>query len=295
MRYVYAQSAHKRFEWELIVALDNLYSLDPQADVLVLFAESDPQARGIFDRISARYPQAEVQMYLDTRTNKSYAATYRPFLWYCYLSEDPSREQDDYFQVESDVIFRELPDFSKIPYDEHTWYGSNCSSYIDYNYLRNVEQGEQIVDMFARIIGVDRSIIEMTEGVGAQWILSKPTAQYWLKVLEDCDKLNGYLQPLNSNIQKWTAEMWAQLYAAPYFGIEQKISNELDFCVATDHITRWDEVKIYHNAGVIGADAKTLFYKGKYNDSDPFGENLDWVRRDRCSRKYVEAIKAVML
>lgn len=295
MKFVYAQSAHPRFKWELTVALDNLFSLDKNAEVLVLFADVGPTSRPVFSYIMDRYPQAEVHVYQDTRKNKSYSATYRPFLWYCYLSEDPSREQDDYFQVESDVIFRELPDFSKIPYDEHTWYGSDCSSYIDYEYLRNVEKGEEIVTMFARILGVDRVIIERAEGVGAHWVLSKPTAEYWLKVMHDCNRLHAYLQPLNSNIQKWTAEMWAQLYNAPYFGIEQKISKELDFCVATDHISRWDDVKIYHNAGVVGSDMKTLFYKGAYYQSEPFGQNLDWVNRDKCSRKYIEAIKTVMV
>lgn len=295
MKFVYAQSAHKRFRWELTVALDNLYALDPDADVLVLFADVGRQSQAIYDYIASRYPKAEVHMYLDTRKNRSYSATYRPFLWYCYLTEDPKREQNTYFQVESDVIFRELPDFSKIPYDEHTWYGSDCSSYIDYKYLINVEKGPQIVDMFARILEVDKVVIEQTEGVGAHWILCKPTAEYWLKVLKDCNKLHAYLQPLNSNIQKWTAEMWAQLYAAPYFGIEQKIHHELDFAVATDHISRWGQVKIYHNAGVVGADMKTLFYKGAYYETEPFGQNLDWVNRDKCSRKYIEAIKSVMV
>lgn len=295
MRYLLAQPAQLRFQWELDVVLTNIYSLDKEADIVCLFARFEmDNSDQVFKHITTRYPRVEAHMYDDTRADKSYSPTIRPFLWYCYLTEDPSREQDTYFQIDSDIIFRELPDFSKIPYDEHTWYGSNCGEYIDYQYLKTLENGESIVDGFASIIGIDRTKIEQTEGAGAQWILCKPTAEYWLKVYNDCNKLYHYLEPIKSNIQKWTAEMWAQLYNAPYFGIEQKTNKELDFCRPTDNVKMWEETKILHNAGVIGELAKTLFYKGKYASQTPFGDNLDYVFRDRASIKYVDAIKKVV-
>ena len=295
MRYIYAQSAHLRFQWELDVALTNLYSLDPNADVVVLFSDVGGESQRVYEHITSRYPQAEVHMYLDTRPDKEYSATHRPFLWYCYLSEDPAREKAVYFQSESDVIFRELPDFSKIKFNRLNWYGSDCGGYIDGKYLASVKRGNEIIEAFARIIDVPRVVIEKTPGAGAQWILVEPSAAYWLKVYEDCNKLYRYLQGVDSNIQKWTAEMWAQLYNAPYFGIKQHISKELSFCRPTDPVAEWDRVKMLHNAGVVGELGDVMFYKSKYVTETPFAEDLSWVRRDKASIKYVEAIKKVVL
>lgn len=274
--------------------LTNILSLDSAADIVVLFGIMQSGKTDTINHIVSRYPNVSVHAYHDTRKDKSYYPTIRPFLWYCYLTEDSKREKETYFQIDSDVIFRELPDFSRIPLTSTTWYGSDCSVYIDGKYLASCENGELIIDGFAQILGVPRQVIETTEGVGAQWLLCQPTAEYWLKVYNDCNKLYHFLEPIDSNIQKWTAEMWAQLYNAPYFGIEQKIHPELDFCRPTDDIKIWDEVKILHNAGVIGELGKTMFFKGKYSSHTPFGEDLSYVRRDRCSIRYVQALQKVL-
>lgn len=292
MKLVLAQPAITRFQWELDVVLTNLTAVGCDYPIVLLFTRHDD---GVVSHIRARYPHVEIHVYEDTRQDKEYAPTVRPFLWWKYLKEDPAREQETYFQIDSDIIFREMPDFSKIPFDEKTWYGSDCAGYINHDYLITRQNGDAIVHNFAAIIGVEREIIEKTEGVGAQWIMVKPTAEYWLKVYRDCNRLWHYLEHVSSDIQKWTAEMWAQLYNAPFFGIEQKISPELDFCRPTDDIKMWDLVKILHNAGVVGEDAQSLFYKTKYIDHTPFAEDLSWVRKDKAGLKYAEAIKAVVL
>ncbi len=292
MKYLLAQPAMLRFEWELDVALTNILSLDPKAEIVCLFSvEPYEVENNTVNNIRKRYPQVSVHVYVDMRVDRSYAPTIRPFLWYCYLSEDPSREKDSYLQLDSDVIFREKLDFSK--FKKGVWYGSDCGGYIDYDYLRTRRQGEAITDSFADLIGVDRKVIETTPGAGAQWVLYQPTAEYWLKVYNDCSKLHYYLEPLDSEIQKWTAEMWAQLYNIPYFGNKIEISKELDFCRPTDDIKMWSQVKILHNAGVIGELAEHMFFKGKYVNHTPFGDNLAYVRRDKASIKYVDAIQAV--
>lgn len=298
MKYLLAQGAQFKYQWELDVVLTNLLSLDPKADIVCLFMrlEGHP-CDSVYDYILRRYPQIEVLMYDDLRVDKFYIANIRPYLWYCYLSENPEREKETYFQIESDIIFRKLPDFKKIPVTPTQWYGSDCGGYIDYQYLKSCTRGEEIVNGFANIIDINRKAIETTPGAGAQWIICEPSADYWLKVHQDCQKLYMYLQPIDSNIQKWTAEMWAQLYNGPYFGIDYNLTRELDFCRPTDDVKMWDQVNILHNAGVIGDQSQFLFYKGdfKYNDIMPFNDDLSWVRRDKASIKYVDAIKKVKL
>lgn len=295
MKYVYAQSADLRFKWELDVALTNLYGLDPQAKVVVLFLMTEGSDPEVDSYIRDKYPQAEVHSYSDGRIKTSYLATIRPYLWVMYLSEYRNREGDTYFQVESDVIFRRLPDFSKIPLTKSDWYASDCSSYIAYNpYLKGLKNSDEIVNGMARLTRITRQQLEETAGVGAHWLMKKPTAGYWLNVLESCDSLYEFLTITPSNIQRWTAEMWAQLYGAVAFGKTWHTSEELNFSMANDSVIKYERCNIMHNSGAT-SEMPGLFYKGAYIDKTPFRDDLSWVDKNKASSKYVEAIKAVVL
>ncbi len=290
MKYLLAQPADLRFQWELDVALTNIRSLDSDTPIVVLFLLG---SQAVVEHIQSRYSGLEVHAYKDERMYNNYLATVRPYLMYRYLKEDGMREQEDYFQIDSDIIFRELPDFSKMPLEGRVCWASDCSGYIDYEYLITRQKGERIVGKFSEILNIPVETIRKTPGGGAQWLMSKPTANLWWHIWQDSQLLYDYLDPINSNIQKWTAEMWAQLYNLVKYGWEVKIHPELDFCRPTDDIKMWDAVKILHNAGVMGEDASSLFFKGKYLQDTPFEDDLSWVRRDKASRKYADAVKKV--
>lgn len=294
MRILLAQNTFKRFKWELDVCLTNIYSLDPKADVVILFAvdkDDDPVVNHIIHRWGDK---VEIHAYKDTRHAKSYVASTRPFLWYCYLTEDSAREQDTYFQIDSDVIFRRLPDWSKIPLSESAWAGSDCASYLDANYIKKCKNGDAILDNFARILKVDRAVIEAQQGAGAQWILAKPTAEYWLKVQSDCHKLSGYLDIVDSDIQRWCAEMWAQLFNAPLFGARYEIHDELRFCWPGTPIEEWENSTILHNTGVTKPSERAMLIdKNKYIDTEPYGEDFSWVSKEHCGWHYINAINMV--
>lgn len=292
MKYLLAQPATLRFQWELDVALTNIRSLDKKTPIVLLFLRADPT---VIDHFQGRYEGLEIHAYLDRRERSNYAATVRPYLIWEYLKDNPEAENQNFFQIDSDIIFREKIDFSKFGPDGKTAYASDCGGYIDYGYLITREKGEKIVDRFSEILNLPVQVIRDTPGGGAQWVISRPTAQLWWHIWQDSQLLYDYLAPLSSDIQKWTAEMWAELYNLVKFGWEVKISPELDFCRPTDDIRMWDMVKILHNAGVTGIDAASLFYKGKYDHSTPFGEDLSWVRRDKAGKKYAEAIGNVIV
>lgn len=250
---------------------------------------------GVVEHIEGRYENIEVHHYPDERSSKAYHPTVRPFLVWRYLSEDSTREEETYFQIDSDVIFREMVDFNKFDLSERVCYASDCGGYIDYQYLITRKRGGEIVEGFARLLNVPVQLIKDTPGGGAQWIIVKPTAQLWWHIWQDCDILYDYLKLVESDIQKWTAEMWAQLYNLEKFGWPVKLDQELDFCRPTDDVKMWDLVKILHNAGVVGESAAALFYKGNYDKKTPFDEDLSWVRRDKAGLKYAQAIKNVVL
>jgi len=291
MKIILCQPAIKRFEWELEVCLTNLQSVGfDMKDVVLLFTTHDYK---VPETLSSKYG-VEVHTYTDKRSDKQYIPSVKTWLWWQYLAEDPERENEDYFYFDSDVIFRKRPDFRKLKAKPDRWLCSNTLSYISIDYIKQCEHGAEILKRMADIVGVTIESLETINhnSGGAQWIISHPTAEYWRKVYVDSNRLWRYLQTVDSNIQKWTAEMWSQLWNMMYFNIGPVISDELDFCWATDPVKRWNETKIMHNAGVT-VDDKCLFFKGKYVNSTPFDDDLSFVDKTKCSYKYAQAVKAV--
>lgn len=280
------QPATLRFKWELEVSLTRMKKLNVD-DIVLLFARKDPNIPKYF---SKKYG-VETHVYTDNRNDRTYIPSIKPYLWSQYLKEDRSRENHDYFYLDSDVIFREFP--SVLP-NANTWYGSDCRSYLGVEYL--LSKGEGIFNQMCKIIGVDPSFIRsINPACGAQWVISKPTYEYWNKVYEDSIKIYRYLNSRTySDIQKWTAEMWAQLYNVYYFGLNAEVSKELDFCWSTDDVGRYDETKILHNAGVTEKN-NDLFFKGNYILKTPFEDDLSYVDPNKANIKYVEAIKEVKI
>lgn len=289
MKFILCQPAIKRFEWELEVCLTNLKSKGID-DIILLFSRYDDS---IPLYLSKKYG-VEVHVYEDLREDKEYIPSIKPYLWWQFLKENPSAGNETYFYMDSDVIFREVPGFSKTPANEEHWYGSNCNGYLNYDYILQCKNGETILQEMSSIVGVSMNRIKSINenSIGAQYVIASPTAEYWQKVYEDSNKLWQYFKTLDTTLQIWTAEMWSTLWNMLYFGIYPRASEELEFCWATDDMHRWYETKIMHNAGVCD-DMERLFFKGKYVETSPFDDELSYVDEKKVSKKYVEAIEAV--
>ena len=124
------------------------------------------------------------------------------------------------------------------------------------------------------------------------------------KVYKDMYAINHYFESIPEKtdanttddikklVQRWTSEMYAQVWNLDYFGIEPVIDKQLEFTWATDSIETWDKNRLYHNAGAT-KDNKDLFFKGDYIWKEPYGEDFSYVSPDKASIKYVEAINKV--
>lgn len=280
------QPAIYRFEWELEICLTRLKKLGIE-DIILLFSKHNSKVPSY---LGTKYG-VEVHVYDDRRLDKSYIPSIKPYLWAKFLQEDRSRENETYFYLDSDVILRDIP---IVEPNADIWYGSDCNSYLSVDYIDSKDTG--LVESMSRCIGVDPTVIRKVNPTsGAQWVITNPTFEYWLKVYEDSIKLYKHLcTKADSGIQKWTAEMWAQLWNVYYFGKTTEVSEELDFCWATDKVERYYETKIYHNAGVVD-DRQGLFFKGKYVHKSPFKDDLSFVDTSKAGIKYVEALKEVEL
>lgn len=284
IKFILCQPAIHRFEWELEVSLTRMKKLGI-TDIILLFSKHN----GTIPTYLEKKYGAEVHVYDDRRIDKTYIPSIKPYLWAKFLQEDRTRENETYFYLDSDVIFREVPNVQSNP---DIWYGSDCSSYLGNDYIDS--KGDKLLESMCRVIGIDPKMIRDHNPVcGAQWVISNPTFEYWLKVYEDSTKLYRYLNGIaNCDIQKWTAEMWAQLWNVYHFGKSTEVSEELNFCWATDDVDKYYQTKIYHNAGVIDAN-KGLFFKGQYVHKSPFKDDLSFVDPTKASIKYVEALSEV--
>lgn len=281
------QPAIQRFEWELEVSLTRLKQLGLINNVILLFSAHDQKVpKYLQDKYGV-----EIHKYSDNRRDRTYIPAIKPYLWAQFLKEDKSRENESYFYMDSDVLLREMPIVEPNP---NIWYGSDCGHYLGVDYIYSTNLGKGIFEQMCKYVGVDPDFIrEQNPVAGAQWVISNPTYEYWNKVYEDSVTLYRYLDSRTySNIQKWTAEMWAQLYNVYYFGKTTETSTELDFSWATDNVERYYETKIFHNAGVTEKHTD-LFFKGTYVRTSPLKEDFSFVNPNKASIKYVEAMKEV--
>lgn len=289
MKFIVCCPANLRFQWEIDTLLTNIRGLGDDTPIVLSLLEENPS---VVEHLEGRYSNVEIHTYADWRAKKNYIPTIKPYLFWKYLEEDAAREHDDYFYIDSDIIFREMVDFSKMPLEPKVVWGSDCEGYLGYEYLETRDNGQSVLQTIAYAVGLSIDDLKNIPGAGAQLLISKPTASLMEEIYRDSQNLWDAVEVLPTNLQKWSMEMNATMYALYKHGYDIKISPELKFCWPTDSIEMWQHSKILHNSGVIGENGAGLFFKGKYVETSPFDEDLSWVRRDRCSWHYKEAIEA---
>lgn len=289
MKYVMMQPSVLRFEWELQIVIHNLLSHGVhKEDIVILFSKHDDNVATNIKNIGVN-----VHVYEDKRDYGLYIPSLKPYLMWQYLEEDKSRENETYFYMDSDVIFRELPDPKQHMFtnDKEICYGSDCGGYLNYDYMIQCSNGKEIIQDMCNIVGITvEQVMSINEkSIGAQYIISKPKAEYFKKVYNDSNALWRYIEHKNTDMQKWTVEMTSQLWNLIYFNIEPKISQDLDFSWATDHYDEYYNKKILHNAGVID-EYQNLFFKGQYTDRVPFYDDFEHIFIDSNSMHYVNEL-----
>lgn len=253
-----------------------------------------------------------VYAYSDQRepSEKAYIPSIKPYLLWQFFNHNTPMVPYDYFFMDSDVVFRDIPNFNLTPVSAKRWYGSDCSSYLDAGYIES--KGNDYIPNMAKVVGVPEDVVYKLrhKSIGAQIVMSYPLADYWLKVYQASARLYHYLdsvelqhkqyyanqgKPDEYPIQKWTAEMWADIWIPAAYGVEMVPSDELDFAWASDPLTKLSRVKIYHDAGITANDAKNHFFKGNYATKTPFGEDFGYVDKNSASSFYVSQIKNVVV
>lgn len=280
MKFIFSQPAKKRFEWELKTAIKSLTDLGvKKSDIVLLFAKED-------DSVCETFFECDTHVYIDKRFDKTYIPSIKPYLFWKYLEEDNTRENETYVYLDSDTVVLDLSAF-KVQVTKSRWYCSDTTGYIGYDYIRSVSNPTETFEAMTDAIKVPIDWIKsiQKDSGGAQWVIKSPEAGYWHDVYVNSIVLYQAISPLDTSLQKWTAEMWAQLWTMYHYGITPKVSKKLDFAWSTD-----DELgnkKIIHNAGV--TEDMDLFFKGIYLDTPP----LEVLNQEsgKVSDRYVQIVK----
>lgn len=300
MLWISAQPATKYYAWQVDVYLNNFIQngvLPSQIHVLFgLDGDLPTEIRSLIKN----YKDVNFFLYNDLRFDRSYIPSIYFNLVKQHFLAHKELENEVILFHDSDTILLKPFDKQHLCNDK-IWYFSDTKSYINYDYI--MQKGEDVYQRMIDVIGIHPTIPKIcnSNSGGAQHIIKKSTAEFWEKVERDsinlykmfCNTEHLYQKKHDSDypIQKWTAGMWSLLWNSWYFGKEVHISDELNFCWATDVINNKEGKLFLHNAGVT-EDRQDLFYKGKYTQSIPYNLELE-ISPIFCSNEYYKWIKDV--
>lgn len=306
LKIISAQPSDFRFSWEVELQCFNFRELGISHLYQVLVYVKNDKDIINWERIKKKYPEVNIFFYKGNIEELSiYEPLIRPYCLEKYFEKNNNNFV--FFYIDSDVIFRELPDFQKL-IEGDVCYQSDTSSYLDYNYLRRKEiEGnipeEEVIKGLANIGEVSVETIKSYSGKtgGAQYILKNIDSSFWKDVFEKALKIRKYLyyntdginkkyfKSENDGFQSWCADMWAVNFSLWKRGIKTDIHPELDFCWTTDLSKKWFEKKIFHNAGGV---KKGMFNKLDpiWTTTSPIGKNIS-VLSYYANYHYVELLK----
>ena len=290
MKYLVALPDVDYFIWQMIVQINNFKKFDLDNDLIYVIGRTSGSE--ILNRLGELDCRCDFYVYDDERVENEYSSSLRPHILKKFFKEHKIKEP--IFYLDPDVVLTKKLKLDDL-IDNDSWYVSDTRSYIDSNYIKG--KSEELFIKMCEIVGIDSKVVENNDNNagGAQYLIKNVTHEFWEKVEKDSENLYKFMQNTTAiyspehPIQAWTADMWAVLWNAWYFGHKTKIIKRLNFSWATDPIVKWNENAIYHNAGATG-DNKKVFTKSNHQ-TFPFGSDFSQISYDNCSFNYVKEIK----
>lgn len=313
--FVSAQPDVPYFNWQVNLYVHNFIQkgVNPE-NIHVIYSIPENKKEPSDESLEILKMGVNLHFFKDERENKHYIPSIKPYLISRWIEKDSSYGKM-FFLHDADIMFNKLPNFEKLIKDD-VIYLSDTKSYIGYEYLKKCSKNyeirfnhcknEELIDTMCDIIGIKKNkIIENEErSGGGQYIIKNTSCDFWYKIYKDSNSLYSALvkfqrkYPINQGqIQFWTAEMWSLLWNLWVENKHTQITNELDFCWATDTIKEYEKTPILHMAGVTENLKQDKFYKGDFIDKDPIEilkkepNYFDYINPNSSTTKYIENIK----
>lgn len=308
MIYLSAQPDAFYFTWQIELQVFNFNNLGiSPKDIHVLIAY-DPEIglqRHFEELIKKLEGCASFYTYPDKRIKPQYASSIRPHIITQHVERFPELQAETIFYHDSDIIFRALPDFSRMMSNEK-WYVSDTKTYLDSNYIKMAGTESLLQQMCDALgINVQKVINQDTNCGGAQYLLKKVPIYFWKKLEIDAENLYIIMNKFNAEnasfiekskptkkIQSWCADMWAILWNALLDNRSVEIHNEMNFCWADSPISFWYKNKILHYTGNVSRENTKIFRKTNYSVFEPnYDRGLNEIDCNSCSAPLVDLIK----
>jgi hypothetical protein len=314
--FVSAQPDVLYFHWQTELYVNNFISkgINPK-NIHVIFGLPEGKEELSERAFLLKSTGVNVHHFKDDRILKHYIPSIKPYLIKKWLEKNPEHGKL-FFLHDSDIVFRELPNFDDLVDDEDN-YVSDTKGYIGLNYIKSCEQKyinkypqlneTPIIDLMSEIVGINKFILEQNDQHvgGAQYLLKNQEVDIWNKIYHDSNKLYFKLLEFQKNhplddghLQVWTAEMWSLLWNQWLYGYRTKVSESLSFSWASDNVEKYEQKNILHMAGVTEDMKDRKFYKGEFIEEDPIeklrtNENyFDYIDDQSITIKYVDIIRS---
>jgi len=298
MKFVSIQPANDYFVWQLEVFdhsfIECGYNINDSLVIMVIENNiSENVKKYIIKNIN------RVITIKDERKDKSYIPSIKLFgLYNLYKHHHRLIAGHNIYLHDADIVFTKYFDWQSIVEKPKVSYVSDTISYIGAKYIES--KSPKLLKLMCDVVGVDVDMVKNNElnSGGAQYILPKNNLDY--EFFKKCEKDSIVLYKLMKDtssiyspeypIQAWTAEMWSLLWNLWLNGIETVVHKDMRFAWCNWNNKEWDRVNIYHNAGVV-SNQNGEFFKGKYINKMPFGENLTELKGGTCNYEYAQLIK----
>ncbi len=313
MIYLSCQPIDVYFLWQVEVQIVNFrkFGISGRMHILVWYPEKRASELEAWRTLQDKYPETRFFFYPDEGVTLGlYVSQLRPHTIKKHFKAIPELKREIIFYHDSDIIFNYLPEFDKLLSDNVNWQ-SDCSSYLDYNYLSRKEKEGNIpeneaIQILADIGKVPLEVLQSYTGNtgGAQCILKGVDSEFWEDVERQCKEIRykfwwniptsinrKYFIDENKGFQSWCADMWALNMALWSRGKITSVTPILDFSWATSSYEEFLKKPIYHNAGAT-KDRPDLFYKGDWLHKSPIGQIIT-TKKGTASEQYILAIQEV--
>lgn len=316
MIFLSAQPDDFYFLWQLELQIHNFRSLGiapSHIHILIGYNSQNGLAKHFEDFINSNKNEASFFVYPDKRARKGYIPSLRPNIIGQHFEKYPALSKETIFYHDSDIIFRELPDFDSLCATD-TWYVSDTRTYLNSKYILKTAS-KRLLSQMCEVVGIDgETVMANDEQVGgAQYLLKNIDRAFWQKIEDDSENLYQLLRDYNyrmaekdymatkqlrskkPKIQAWCADMWAILWNAWLHGHRVEIAKELDFSWAVNPIGKWHEKKILHYTGGVAKNDLSNFQKNRYTKASPYYDpSLKLLAKDYCGYPVKEAIDKVL-
>lgn len=300
MKFISIQPANNYFVWQLEVLDRSLEKNGYDKENFFVMFLHDGNISDNVVRYAAKN-KSRVIFERDDRLHKFYIPSIKLYGLHKFYQNHAHRlAGDNLFLHDSDIIFTKYFDWNSIVTDPNTVYCSDTVSYIGAQYIDS--KSPELTNAMCDMVGISSKYVreQQANSGGAQYIFPAEGIHHFLFKKAEIDSNNlykfmsengaKYKKEGDYEIQKWTAEMWSNLWNLWLYGFQTQVHPAMEFGWSGWSVKEYDRINIVHYAGVTNnTDGK--FYKALYINKMPFGQDLSYVKNDNLTYKVVEIIQ----